>query len=138
MKTAGAIPHAIVRLTGMTQVVLGGLFWSGRALQLRLLHMLVGMIFVIALWALAGLAARAGLGALRTTLVVGWGILIPGFGMAHAAMLPGPQHWVVQVIHLLIGVAAMFIAAALARFIHVGGAGAGTASRTVPPNARAA
>lgn len=116
MQTAISSAQWAVRLTGMTQVVLGLLFWTGHALHLRQAHMAIGMAFVIALWGLAGLAARAGLGPARVLLAVGWGVLIPVFGITHAALLPGPSHWVVQLAHLLIGMAAMVLAARLARF----------------------
>jgi hypothetical protein len=79
--------------------------------------MRLGMVFVLALWALAGLAARAGLRWELVLLTVALGIVIPAFGMAQGRLLPGPAHWVVKVAHLLIGIAAMRAAAMLVRFI---------------------
>ncbi len=52
--------QTLVRFTGLTLIVLGVFFWTGRALTLVPLHMRVGVVFVISLWALALLAARAG------------------------------------------------------------------------------
>lgn len=115
--TLTTLAHWTVRVTGPALVALGLLFWAGRALTLLPLHMAIGMVFVLALWALAGLAAWAGL---RRTLVlaaVAWGLFVPVFGIAQTRMLPGPAHWVVRVIHLLIGFVAMFVAARLVRFI---------------------
>lgn len=106
-----------VRLTGVTQVVLGLLFWTGRAFGLVTLHMAIGMVFVAGLWVLAGLAARAGLRRLIVAASVAWGILVPVFGILQRRLLLGPMHWVVEVLHLLIGVAAMALAARLAYFI---------------------
>jgi hypothetical protein len=63
------------------------------------------------------LAARAGLKMRWVLLAIGWGIVVPVFGMIHPRLLPGPAHWVVRVIHLLIGLAAMVIAAKLAGYI---------------------
>jgi hypothetical protein len=80
MHLATSITQWIVRLTGITQVILGLLFWSGRAFTLLPLHMLIGMLFVIALWTLAGLAWRARLETWMVLLAVSWGILIPAFG----------------------------------------------------------
>jgi hypothetical protein len=113
---ATLVAQWVVRLTGITQVVLGLLFWSGRAFALRPLHMAIGMTFVVALWALAALAARAGLGMRWVLLAVAWGLFIPVFGIVHPRLLPGPGHWIVRVIHLLIGLAAMVIAAKLAGY----------------------
>jgi hypothetical protein len=111
------IAQWVVRLTGPTLVVLGLLFWTGRALSLIPLHMRIGMLFVLALWALAGLAGRAGLRWELVLLTVALGIVIPVFGMAQGRLLPGPAHWVVKVAHLLIGMFAMVVAARLVRFI---------------------
>lgn len=106
-----------VRLTGVTQVVLGLLFWTDRAFGLVTLHMAIGMVFVTGLWVLAGLAARAGLQPVIVAASVAWGVLVPVFGMMQGQLLPGPLHWIVEVLHLLIGVVAMVVAARLAFFI---------------------
>jgi hypothetical protein len=106
-----------VRLTGPTQVVLGLLFWTGRALTLLPLHMLIGMVFVLAILVLAGVAARAGLRRALVLLTVALGLVIPLFGITQSRVLPGPAHWVVKLAHLLIGIAAMFVATRLDRFI---------------------
>ena len=117
MMTLTSIAHWVVRLTGPTQVVLGLLFWTDRALMLLPLHMLIGMVFVLALLVLAGLAAWAGLRWTLVLLTVAWGLIIPLFGMMQTRLLPGPAHWIVEVVHLLIGLVAMLVAARLARFI---------------------
>jgi hypothetical protein len=121
MQTATNVAQWLVRLTGMTQVVLGVLFWTGRALTFIPLHMALGLTFVLALWALAGLGARAGV---RLPLVVSgalWGAFVLGLGMAQRSLLVGPWHWVVQVLHLLVGFAAMALAARLAAVIRKSG-----------------
>jgi len=117
MQLATTIAQWTVRITGIIQVAVGLLFWNGRALPLLNLHMLIGMIFVLALWALAGLAARAGLRPVLVLLAVSWGIVIPVLGMTQQRLLPGPAHWVIQVLHLLVGLVAMVVAARLARFV---------------------
>jgi hypothetical protein len=111
------IAQWVVRLTGPLMVTLGILFWTGRALTLLPLHMLLGIVFVVALWLLSGLAAWAGLRRALVLLSVALGLIIPIFGMMQSRLLPGPAHWVVKVVHLLIGLGAMVVAARLARFI---------------------
>jgi uncharacterized membrane protein YczE len=118
MHTATSIAQWVVRLTGVTQLVLGILFWSDRALTLLPLHMLVGMLFVTALWVLAGLAARAGLRTRWVLSAVSWGLVVPTFGMLHPHLLPGPDHWTIRVVHLLIGLVAMVVATKLAAYVH--------------------
>src|SRR5215208_3652084 len=114
MQTATTVVQWIVRLTGMTQVALGLLFWTDRALTLVPVHMAVGLTFVLAVWALAGLAARAGVRPGPVVVTALWGILVLALGITQGRLLPGPAHWVVEVLHLLVGFAAMALAARLA------------------------
>jgi hypothetical protein len=117
MTTLTTIALWTVRVTGPIQVVLGLLFWTGRALTLLPLHMLIGMVFVLALLVLGGAAAWAGLRRSLVLLTFALGIVIPVFGVTQPRLLPGPAHWVVRLAHLLIGIAAMIVAARLAGFI---------------------
>jgi hypothetical protein len=115
--TVASVAGWVVRLTGMTQVVLGILFWTGHALPLVGLHMMIGMAFVLALLVLVVGAARSGLRLPLVLLAAGYALFVPAFGMAHARLLPGPGHWIIQVAHLLVGVGAMLIAARLGGFV---------------------
>jgi hypothetical protein len=117
MMTLTTIALWAVRLTGAIQVVVGLLFWSGRAFALLPLHMMLGMVFVLGLLALAIAAARARLRPKLVASSIALAIMIPVFGMTQTQLLPGPAHWVVRLTHLLIGIAAMIVAARLARFI---------------------
>jgi len=113
MSTAIKVTRGLVGITGLIQLALGVLFWTGHAMALVTLHMILGSVFVLALWTLAVLAARAGApaGLVATTLV--WGLLLPVLGMTQMQILPGPGHWVIRVAHLLMGVVAMGMAGAL-------------------------
>jgi hypothetical protein len=117
MRRALTIAQWIVRLTGPTQVVLGLLFWTNHARALLPLHMAVGVAFVLGVWTHAAVAWRAGLRAAPTLLVVAWGAVVALFGMTHARLLPGPRHWIVQLLHLLVGVVAMLVAMRVAAFV---------------------
>ena len=114
MQTATTIAQWTVRLTGITQVVLGLLFWTNRVLTLVPLHMAIGLTFVIAVWALAAIAARAGVSPWLVAFGAAWGIVVLALGITQGRLLPGPMHWVVKVLHLLVGFAAMALAARLA------------------------
>lgn len=105
----------VIRVTGPAQVGLGLLFWAHRALNLLPLHMLIGSIFVLALLTLAGLGAWAGAGRGLSLLGLATGAVIPLFGMLQVRLFPGTGHWIVQVVHLLLGVAGMTLAARLDR-----------------------
>jgi hypothetical protein len=114
MQIATTTAQWVVRLTGATQVALGLLFWNGRALTLVPVHMMVGLGFVLGLWVLAGLAARAGVRPGLVLVAALWGIAVLALGITQGRLLPGPAHWVVAVLHLLVGFAAMALAALLA------------------------
>ncbi len=114
MLTAASIAQMLVRISGLTAVVLGLLFWAGYARNLIPLHMLAGSLLVLSVWTLAFLAARAGLNRGFVLLTVLWGVLVPVFGMTQAGLLPGDAHWVIQVLHLLVGIVAMVLGQGLA------------------------
>ena len=107
MKGATTVFEGIVRLFGVIQIVTGLLFWTGNALTLVPLHMLSGLLVVIGLWVLAGIGARAGVGPARLIVAVLWGLFVVVFGLVQTSILPGDLHWIIQVLHLLVGLAAM-------------------------------
>src|SRR5207249_724405 len=97
-----AMTQMLVRLTGLISVILGVLLWTGRALALIPQHMFIGVVFVLSLWVLAALAARAGVSSHFIVTVVLWGVLVLVLGLMQRQMLVGDAHWVIQVLHLLI------------------------------------
>ena len=115
MTTFDRITMLIIRITGIFQVLLGIAFWTGNVLPLIPLHMLAGAVFVAALLVLGIRAGVRGAGAARAGLVIGWGALVLAFGMVQAQILPGPYHWIVRVLHLGVGIAAMGMADRLSR-----------------------
>src|SRR3979409_1392308 len=107
MMIATTVCQMLVRITGVILIVLGALFWTGHAVSLIPLHMLIGLVLVLSLWALALLAARAGVQPSIAALAVVWGLVVVIFGVAQSGLLPGSVHWIIQVLHLLIGFSAI-------------------------------
>ena len=114
MKTAVTVAKMLVRLCGLVLIVLGVLFWTGHALTLVPVHMLFGFVLVLSLWTLAALAARAGVNPGQVVLAVAWGLVVPVLGLTQGMLLTGDTHWVIQVLHLLVGVGAIGQAEGLA------------------------
>jgi uncharacterized membrane protein len=114
--TAVNVARMLVRACGVIVLVLGLLFWLGDAPRsLVPIHMLLGIILVVCLWLLALMAARVGVskGLVATAVVVG--LLTAYVGAAQGSMLPDPGvHWIVQVVHLVLGMAAIGLGEALA------------------------
>jgi hypothetical protein len=103
-----------IRVVGVVQLALGVLFWTGNALGLVDLHQLIGILLVLALWTQAALAHRAGVpGGLVAGAAV-YGLIVPIVGLTQRELLPGSAHWVIQVIHLLLGIGLIGLAENLA------------------------
>lgn len=105
----------LIRALAVVQLTLGLLFWSGNAFQLVQLHMLSGVLLVLAVWAQAVLASRAGAGFAAPGIAIGWGLMVVALGITQDSLLPGDLHWLIKVLHLAVGVAAVAMAETLAR-----------------------
>ena len=117
MKIATTVAVTVTRTLGPIQVGLGLLFWTSNAFNLVPVHMLIGLVIVLALWTLSGLAARAGVHLGIVSSAFAWGILVIALGMTQMQLLPGDLHWIVQVVHLALGLVALAFAEVLARQI---------------------
>jgi hypothetical protein len=117
MRTATLALIWIVRVAGVVQILLGLSIWIGPGMRYFSLHIQAGFLIVVCLWILAILALIVrGRPALAVFAFV-WGLALPAFGMAQAAILVGPLHWIIRVIHLLMGLIALGTADALAKHV---------------------
>src|SRR6266487_5158196 len=108
MKAMTTAAQMVLRLAALVAIVLGVLFWTGNALGAPvLLHMGAGILIVLSLWLLALSGARAGVPAGLWTTAVFVGIVVPILGFTQTQLLPGSAHWLVQVLHLLVGLTAI-------------------------------
>jgi hypothetical protein len=115
MATATTVLQMYVRIVGVILIVLGLLFWTGNADALIPVHMLLGIALVIALWTLAALAAAAGVSLGLVVLAFVWGLVVPALGLRQTSLLVGSAHWIIQVLHLLVGLTAIALAQVLAQ-----------------------
>jgi len=86
-------------------LILGLLFWTGAALNLVSMHMLLGLLAVGALGVIGIAQAFANGGSwviAISALVVGALTLV--IGMIQSTLMVGELHWVVQVVHLILGI----------------------------------
>jgi hypothetical protein len=114
MTRASTAVQMLIRACFVIQLVLGVLFWTNNARGLVPLHQLIGFILVIAIWVQAGLAARAGVSLGLVAFTALWALVVPVLGLSQTELLPGSAHWVIQVLHLLVGVVAVGLAERLA------------------------
>ena len=132
MRIATTVIQMLIRLLGLIMIVLGLLFWTGNALNLIGLHMMLGIVLVILLWVLAIMAARSGVSLGLVALGIAWGLIVVALGMTQNRLLPGDAHWVIKVLHLLVGIGALGIAERLAGSINRSGKSASQPNNMVP------
>ena len=107
MKSAPAILNWLIRITGLFQLILGVIFWVNQNDALIPFHILVGSVMVLSLWVLAFLAARTGVSSRLTALAAVWGLIVLILGLTQTGILPGPLHWLIEVLPLVIGMGAL-------------------------------
>ena len=116
----------VLRIAAILALILGIIFWTGTAKNLVPIHMLLGIIVTLCLWILGGMIAttRGGIGLAIGAIVLG--LIVAGFGLTQRSILPGsPSHWIIQVIHLILGLAAIGMGESIAgRYKRLSGAAA--------------
>jgi hypothetical protein len=103
-----------IRAGWLVQLALGLGFWTGNLLGLVDLHQLLGILLVLALWTQAALAHRAGVPVGLVAAAAVWGLVVVIVGLTQRDLLTGSAHWVVEVIHLLLGIGLIGLAESLA------------------------
>ena len=105
MRITLTVAQMLVRITGVLQLILGLLIWAENMFNLIGIHTLIGLVLVLSLWVLAALSTRAGVPVSLAAGVAILGLIALVFGMIQTSLLPGSSHWIIQVLHLLIGMA---------------------------------
>ena len=98
------IASVVLTLAGLLALISGLLFWTGTALNLMTLHMLLGFLAVGALWVIGFAQAFAQGGSWTIAgcaLIVGALMIV--IGMTQSSLLVGEFHWIIRVIHLVLG-----------------------------------
>jgi hypothetical protein len=103
-----------IRAGWLVQLAFGLAFWTGNLLGLVDLHQLLGILLVLALWTLAALALRAGVPAGLVAAAGVWGLVVVIVGLTQRELLAGSAHWVIEVVHLLLGLGLIGLAERLA------------------------
>ena len=98
----------VLRVAVLLALILGILFWTGNAVNLIPVHMLIGIIAVLSLWVIGlaqGFIKGGSFGLALATFIVGLALAI--VGLYQQQWLLGSSHWIIQVIHLLLGLSAI-------------------------------
>ncbi len=98
----------LLRVCGTLAAILGLLFWIGIGLSFIAVHMLLGLLVVLLLWIVGVGQALSKDGSWMLAIgALALGALVIVLGLRQSSLLVGPFHWVIQVIHLLLGVLAV-------------------------------
>jgi hypothetical protein len=98
------IASVVLSFAGLLALILGLLVWTTNAPNLIQMHMLLGLLAVGALWFIGiGQAFSKGGSWLiaACALVVGAAMII--IGLTQSALMLGASHWVIQIVHLVLG-----------------------------------
>src|ERR687886_1011826 len=93
--------HWLVRISGVLLLLLGLLIWTENMPNLIGIHMLLGLVLVVSLLVLAGLSTQAGVPIGLAAFVAVWALVTLALGVSQTSLLPGGNHWLIQVLHLL-------------------------------------
>jgi hypothetical protein len=104
----------VLRVVVLLALILGLLLWFGVGGALVPVHMLLGILVVLSLWVLGGFAftIKGGVGLGIGAIV--WGLIVLLFGLNQSTILVGDLHWLIRVIHLLLGLSAAGLGEAIA------------------------
>lgn len=114
----------IVGIAGLGALTLGLLFWIAN-IELISFHMLFGLIVALSLLVISFVA-------IFTRGIRIWGIagiiyalFLPAFGLTQSNILTGNLHWIIQALHMLVGLGAVFLAGTIsARYVRIKSANA--------------
>ncbi len=101
----------VLRITVLINLILGILFWTSVVDNpgVTLLHIILGILAVLALFTIGIMQGLRGgsLGLALATFVVGFLLAFVGLFQTRWLPEPNPNHWIIQVIHLLLGLSAI-------------------------------
>jgi len=102
----------VLRISVLINLILGILFWTSIIDNqgITLLHIILGILAVLSLFTIGILQGLRGgsFGLALATFVVGFLLAFVGLGQLNWLLPdPNPHHWIIQVIHLVLGISAI-------------------------------
>lgn len=115
------ISSNVLRVCALLALILGIIFWTSDVQGVLVpIHMLLGILVVLSLWVLGYAIATAprgkNIGLAVGAVVLGLLVLIVGLTQNNLSGPLGPDasaHWVIQVVHLILGLLAIGIGEAI-------------------------
>ncbi len=106
------ILQIIVGIAGLCALVLGLFIWIAN-IDLTDIHMFFGLLVTLGLLVMSIIALTAS--GLRIWGIVGivYAIIVPIFGVSQSNILVGHLHWLIQTLHMLVGIGALVLTGVL-------------------------
>jgi hypothetical protein len=104
------ISSVVLSFSGLFALLLGLLLWSDRASNLGPLHMLLGLLVVVTL-SVIGIGqvfTHSGSWFMAACAVIIGGLVL-GLGLIQTSLMVGELHWIIRVVHLILGLTAIGI-----------------------------
>lgn len=100
------IIQIILGVAGLGALLLGLLFWIAN-IDLINIHMLFGLIVTLTLLVMSIIAVSTR--GMRIWGIVGivYALVVPVFGLTQSGILTGSLHWLIQTVHMLVGIGAI-------------------------------
>lgn len=107
MQTWTKVLLMLMRLTWLVGLILGLYIWTSHGYSVLKPHIALGFTsaLLLMLILLTGIAAKAK--PIHILLAAVWVVLLPVIGFGQLHWLPGANHWLIRVVHLLIGLFAI-------------------------------
>jgi hypothetical protein len=117
MRTAANVSLLLIRILAAIEIILGIIIWFGAADAFIPVHIVGGVILVFSLWSLAIASARLGVKLRFVVFTMLWGLMVAILGLIQDQLVPDQGHWIIQVVHLLVGLSLIGLAQRLAMLI---------------------
>jgi uncharacterized membrane protein YczE len=109
----------ILRIAFLIAFILGCALWSGHGYAYLQFHMWLGFIITFALLAIVILSLIARMKPALPLIAFLWAVALPVFGIAQLKIMPGPNHWIPRVLHLILGLGAIGLGESLSKKVRV-------------------
>jgi hypothetical protein len=106
------ILQIIVGIAGLCALVLGLFIWIAN-IDLTDIHMLFGLLVTLGLLVMSIIALTASRQRIWGLVGIVYAVILLIFGEAQSNILVGNLHWLIQVLHTLIGIGAIVLTGAL-------------------------
>ncbi|MGY2894440.1 hypothetical protein [Deinococcus sp. UYEF24] len=106
-----------VRVTGLLALLLGLGLWNRTGFNLLGLHQELGLMLSASLIWISLVGFVRSVSPVLSGVALVCGLALPMIGSVQGRLLPGPNHWLIEALHLALGVGAIVLAELIGRLL---------------------